>query len=169
MYSLLKLTHHNWGYHLLGVEHANPFISLQCLEPHGFLQQPILLGFSILFCFWIRPRRKIFKTFRKKNSELVLRGEVVDQVVEETLHMGLALRPSWGQGHSGCTFTLAGDMDEGVPRGDSWARPTSACCHISKCTERPLKKDFTPPRNLNMCAADVAAEDGNKRRIWKKK
>ena len=76
----------------MGVEQANPFISLQCLEPHGFLQQPILWGFLIFF-FLIRPRRKISKTFRKKNSDSVLCGEVVDGVVEETLRRGLALRP----------------------------------------------------------------------------
>ena len=77
------------------------------------------LDFFNFFFFLIRPRRKISKTFRKKNSDSVLFGEVVDRVVEETLRMGLALRPSWGQGHSGSTFTLAGGMDEGLPCGDS--------------------------------------------------
>lgn len=86
-------------------------------------------------------------------------------MVEETLCMGLALRPSWGQGHSGSTFTLAGGMDEGLPCGDSWAQPMNACSHTSKCTEYPLKKDFTPPRNVNMCAANVTTEHGNKRLI----
>ena len=50
-------------------------------------------GVFKFFFFLIRPRRKISKTFRKKNSDSVLCGEVVDGVVEETLRRGLALRP----------------------------------------------------------------------------
>ena len=172
MYFLLKLTRQDWGSHLLGVEHANPFTLLQCLQPHDFLQPPTISVFWVFkFCFVFElDLGGKFSRLSGKKSDSVLRGEVVDKVVEETLRIGLVLRPGQGQCRSGSTFTRAGDMDEWLPAGDPWARPMNACSHISNCTEHPLHKGFMSPWDLNTCAANVTTENGDKRRfIWKKK